>query len=273
MNIDAGILQDALRRIEATVRVEPVDSATLRVTVADHRQRHQVLTLALAADIDGWELSDAGHTAFLLGEDFDEVAGAMECAGAPVEADGSELVCRVHDHEDVAGQVLEFASAISAAPMVWHSLACASRPSRNAPLPSVRAMAKEARAHLSAVTGRSLDRLMPLDAPVHGALDRVRAPLQLRTKRGRPPRVLMSCIDLTAAPQAVTSAKSAAAFLWTVTRDLPDLHGRFEIARGAPDELDRLTEVYDRDNVAVIPSDDLGLLSEAVKDELATVGL
>lgn len=250
-----------LGRIELRSRSEN----GVEIALPDLRQSHDETVLSLERSDDGWVLSDLGVTAFLLGEEFDSVIDAMICGGAPFVEEGGTLLIRTSasDPQHLAELVARFASHVGAAPLVWHSLACAV-PRREQTPSTISLMAREAKGSIVQTLPRA-DPFLALDVSVFGALERVKAPLQFRIGSNKHPQLVAGCIDFSAGPQAEAAAKRLTSFLWDTVREIPRVQ-KYVIVRGSHEQVNRVAHLYDTREVTTVPSDHLAALVESVSE-------
>ena len=257
-------LLNELRRFSARVSVTPVGEGVAEISLPDHRQSHDALTIGLELDGDDWIVSDLGSTSFLLGDEFDSVVEAMVCAGSPFSAEDGALVTRSRTGEwtDLAERVMRFASHVGSVPIVWHSLACAAPRREQAPS-TVTLMAREAKGQLASAVPRA-EPFLSVETSVHGALDNVKAPLQFRLGSRKLPRLVAGCVDFTAGPQGEAAAKKLTSYLWDTVQRLP--LQRYVIVRGSAAQVEHVANLYDQREVTTIPSDNLRALKESVHE-------
>lgn len=253
------------------IHVDSLGGGDYRVVLPHHISPHRTMTFLLNQRSGEWVVSDHGSTAFTLGADFAEVASAIECASS-ARLDGDEFIARLRE-PDLAAGIWQFAATMASAELVRDALACSGGSSAKARAPKTSiVMAREARARIQAALGGRYEQILPVDEKVEGALDNVRAPLQLRLGKNRLPRLIVACVDLNASGQSVTAAKNSTAYLWAASHSLKVQ--RYTIAQGPADQVERLASVFDRSSqVTVVGAGDDRSLIESIQEELDEHGL
>lgn len=265
MTIVESLTHD-LKAIAGSVHVDEYQGS-VRVTLPNPRQVHDTTTILLAQQGDQVLMSDGGFTAFLLTADFEEVISAMSCGGAPFHARGKDVVATYPADGNLAYHVLEFSLAVSSVPLVWHSLACVRKATPRIPPASVE-MARAERARLSARFADAAPYLR-VGEHVHGAIDRVTAPLQL-ARPARNPGVVIACIDTTAPQRSYTQAKANTSHLLAATHGLRNT-ARIALVRGGDAELDLLRSLYEDQRVQIVSTADRSPIDLAVDQALAAL--
>jgi hypothetical protein len=263
MNLDQ--LQSELRAGITDISVERLGASSFRVVLPGFRTQHDSVAIGVTEHDEGWTLSDGGQLAYLMDDDFDKVIAAMECAGAVFSPTGYNSVgLEVSHGESLCTSIISFSHYLSAAPVVWHSLECAKGAQDQKPS-TIDVMATETKNRLVKGIGRATAQYLQLKHTVNDRGESMKAPLAVASPRmRRRPPLLTTFIDMTAAPQAVISAKKNAAYLWEVVRDWETR--KYVVVRGG--SPDHFSDFYDNYNITAVSSEDLGTLQRDTEEAI-----
>lgn len=270
MTLTADSLLTNLNDAYGGVRVIPLDQQrAFAVMIPTGQMSHDWTNLAVEhLGDDLWIISDAGQARQWLGQEFEEVAAELSAVGAPFTAELGQLVARCSGGA-VSDTLISFAYHVGAIPAVWRIRQATRADSRHGPRTSgSRYLASITRDLIVSSLARPADgAYVRLYAPIHGAIDHVKAPLSVQVPTGRHrPELVCSFIDMTGTSSQIRNAKQYTSYLFDAIGSQPT--ARFIAMRGSAAEIARAQALYDHENISVLdieePDDLLAETSRAI---------
>ena len=216
------------------------------VSIPNPGQIHDETVVVVTVTDDGWSVSDAGHAAFWLGNDFDHIADLWLRSGTSVERlQNDELVVTTGQDVHVSARaVLGAASEFRQITEVRHLIE-AIREKKDAAAKaesSSRVMARELQA-LFEREHPSYARLGKLGHSIGRGAIKTSAPWSMQTPRGDRTMVVSTFIDLLQTPQVVRSALATTSLVLDVAKHA-EIGSRLVVVRGGDGVLADLVDMY-----------------------------
>jgi hypothetical protein len=216
------------------------------VSIPNPGQIHDETVVVVTVTDDGWSVSDAGHAAFWLGNDFDNIADMWLRSGTSVERlQNDELVVTTgRDVHVSARAVLGAASEFRQITEARHLIE-AIREKKDAAAKaesSSRVMARELQA-LFEREHPSYARLGRLGHSIGRGAIKTSAPWSMQTPRGDRTMVVSTFIDLLQTPQVVRSALATTSLVLDVAKHA-EIGSRLVVVRGGDGVLADLVDMY-----------------------------